>query len=447
MNRPNILYLHTHDMGRYCQPYGYPVPTPAIQRLAEEGMLFRQAFAAAPTCSPSRAALVTGTYPHNCGMFGLAHRGFQLNDYNQHLVHTLRGAGYHSALVGVQHVAPSHEIIGYDERIQEREKKDTEAIAAATVQWLRDAPKQPFFLSAGFFVTHQVFPEPDPAHEDPRYCRPPAPLPDTSETRKEMAAFKAAARILDGGYAAILDALDETGLAGNTLVICTTDHGIAFPAMKCTLSDHGTGVMLILRGPGGFEGGRVCEAMVSHMDLFPTLCDLLEIDPPPWLQGASMMPLVHGEQDEIHDELFSEVSFHASFEPLRGVRTKRWKYIRRFDGRDRPVMPNCDQGPSKNAWLEHGWRERAVPGEQLYDLIFDPVESANLAGCAEHKDVLEHMRGRLQRWMRETDDPLLSSGIPYGPEAVANDPDALHPTTEEMRPVAELHGGDGFVAL
>ena len=94
MAHPNILYLHSHDTGRYIQPYGYAVPTPNLQRLAEEGVLFRQAFCASPTCSPSRAALLTGMFPHVNGMLGLAHFGFTLNDYSQHIVHTLRRAGY-----------------------------------------------------------------------------------------------------------------------------------------------------------------------------------------------------------------------------------------------------------------------------------------------------------------------------------------------------------------
>src|ERR671929_1909800 len=95
---PNILYIHSHDSGRYLQPYGHAVPTPNLQRLASEGVLFRRAFSCAPTCSPSRAALLTGQFPHQNGMIGLAHRGFRLNDYSRHLVHTLREAGYWSAL-------------------------------------------------------------------------------------------------------------------------------------------------------------------------------------------------------------------------------------------------------------------------------------------------------------------------------------------------------------
>lgn len=119
VGRPNILYIHTHDIGRYVQPYGYAVPTPNLQAFAEEGVLFRNAFCANPTCSASRSTLLTGMYPHNNGMTGLAHRGWALNDYSQHIVHTLRDAGYTTVLTGVQHVASHQEgepwqTIGYD---------------------------------------------------------------------------------------------------------------------------------------------------------------------------------------------------------------------------------------------------------------------------------------------------------------------------------------------
>ena len=90
MPKPNILYIHSHDSGRYLQPYGYDIPTPNLQRLAEQGVLFRRAYCAAPTCSPSRAALLTGQSPHNAGMLGLANRHFILSDFRQHIIHTLR---------------------------------------------------------------------------------------------------------------------------------------------------------------------------------------------------------------------------------------------------------------------------------------------------------------------------------------------------------------------
>ena len=428
MNRPNIIYLHSHDTGRYIQPYGFDVPTPNLQRLADEGVLFRQAFCAAPTCSPSRAALVTGQSAHSSGMTGLAHRGFSLRDYGEHWVHTLRGAGYYTALAGVQHVARKPEKIGYDELLESK-GRNVRHVAPAAVEFLGREHDRPFFLAIGFTETHRAFPEPGP-DEDPRFGRPPLPLPDTPEVREDMAAFKASARIYDGGVGAVLEGLAANGLADDTLVICTTDHGIAFPGMKCNLTDHGMGVMLLMRGPEVFGGGKVVDGLVSQIDIFPTLCELLEIEPPAWLQGKSLMPLIRGEADEVNEEIFGEVSYHAAYEPQRAVRTRRWKYIRRFLERETPVLPNCDDGPSKTVWMENGWGNRKVAAEQLYDLVFDPNEANNLAADAGHAEVLEEMRGRLRRWMERTEDPLLRGEVPAPRGARVNDADGGSPRDE-----------------
>jgi len=185
------------------------------------------------------------------------------------------------------------------------------------------------------------------------------------------------------------------------------------------------GVMLIMRGPGGFTGGKVCDALVSHIDIFPTICELLGIDKPGWLQGKSMMPLIRGEKDEINDAVFAEVTYHAAYEPQRAVRTQRWKYIRRFGDRETPVLPNCDDSPSKDVWMEHGWREYPVAQEQLYDLIFDPNEADNLANNPSMADVLNDMRSRLEEWMRATDDPLLKGPVPAPSGARIGDPDGV----------------------
>ena len=423
LKRPNILYVHSHDTGRYVQPYGYAVETPNMQRLAEEGVLFRQAFCAAPTCSPSRSSLLTGQHAHSSGMLGLAHRGWRLNDYGQHIVHTLRAAGYHTALAGIQHEARDAAEIGYHQ-VLERSGRAAKT-APAAVEFLRHAPDQPFFLSVGFWETHRDFPVVEETAA--RYVRPPAPLPDTPDIRRDMAAFARQARALDAGIGSVLDALAAAGLAEETLVICTTDHGLAFPGMKCNLTDHGIGVLLIMRGPGGFSGGRVVDAMVSQVDLFPTICDLLEIERPAWLQGRSLLPLIRDETPEIRGEIFAEVTYHAAYEPQRAVRTGRWKYIRRWGDRTIPVLPNCDDSPSKNVWLDYGWREREVAAEQLYDLVFDPNESNNLAANPDLGGVLDEMRERLHRWMVDTRDPLLHGPVAAPPGAQVNDPDGLSP--------------------
>jgi len=424
VKRPNILYIHSHDTGRYVQPYGHDVPAPSLQRLAEQGVLFRQCFCAAPTCSPSRAALLTGQSAHSSGMIGLAHRGFSLNDYDQHIVHTLRKGGYESSLIGVQHVAQDPAVIGYDRAVP-LPNHQAEHVAPAAAEFLNSVPNEPFFLSVGFSETHRTFHQPGP--EDPRYTLPPATLPDALRTRQDMARYKASARVLDQGIGTVIEALDATGLGRNTLVICTTDHGIAFPGMKCNLTDHGIGVMLIVRGPGGFEGGLVSDALVSHIDLFPTVCELVGIEPPGWLQGISLLPLIRGSTDQVHDEVYAEVTYHAAYEPKRAVQSRRYAYIRRYDDRDSPVLPNCDDSPSKDVWLEHDWARHAPAAEQLYDLTFDPNQAHNLASDSGMAGVLADMREKLARWMRDTDDPLLRGPVPAPAGARANDPDGLSP--------------------
>ena len=125
-----------------------------------------------------------------------------------------------------------------------------------------------------------------------------------------------------------------------------------------------------------------------------------------------MLPVLRGEKKELNEEVFAEVNYHASYEPVRAVRTQRFKYIRRYEGRTTPVLPNCDDSPSKDLWLEYGWRRRAVPQEELYDLIFDPTEQNNLRADPNSAPALREMQGRLDRWMARTNDPLLKGHVP-----------------------------------
>jgi arylsulfatase A-like enzyme len=423
--RPNILYLHSHDTGRYIEPYGYDIPTPNLKKLAAEGILFRQAFDAAPTCSPSRASLLTGHCPHNNGMLGLAHRGFSLNDYQQHIVNWLRPHGYRSTLVGVQHIAKDPKVIGYDEILETRNTHAAE-VAPAAVRFLKDHPQEPFFLTVGFQETHREFAAPAKI-DDERFTIPPGPIPDTPSTRQDMAAFHATARIMDDGVGAVLNALASAGLADNTLVISTTDHGVAFPGMKCNLTVHGTSVYLIMRGPGGFKGGRVANAMISQMDLYPTICELLNVEKPAWLQGKSLLPVVRNESEQVHEEIFAEVNYHAAYEPKRAVRTPRFNYVRNFGDRVHPVLPNCDDSPSKSVWLRNGWRDQIVEREMLFDTLFDPAEGCNLVREVAYSRTLREMRSRLDLWMKRTDDPLLRGAVKAPAGAVVNDPDGTSP--------------------
>ena len=397
-----------------------------------------------PACSPSRAALLTGQAPHNSGMLGLAHRGFALNDVTQHLQHTLKQNGYFTILAGLQHVidfgGKEWEKLGYDTGLDEIEAEDeigrvdrhsTTHLRAAT--FLEAGPEEPFFLDVGFIDTHRPFNDPD--LEEVPFTQPPNPLPDVPQIREDMSAFIETTKFYDRKVGVVLEALEKSGLAERTLVICTTDHGIPFPFMKCNLTDHGTGVLMIIKDTALFTGGKAVDALVSQIDVFPTLCEYLGIAPPPWLQGRSLLPVLRGEQ-EVNQEVFAEVTFHAAYEPQRMIRTKRWKYIRRFGERGLPTLPNIDDGLSKDFLLNHGLREYPLDQEMLFDLVFDPNESNNLAHDPDHKAVLQDLRARLDDWMNDTRDPLLAGTIvPFPDGAVVNDPDADAP--HDWEPISQ----------
>jgi N-sulfoglucosamine sulfohydrolase len=424
--QPNILYLHSHDTGRYVQPYGEPVPMPNVQALADQGVLFREAFCAAPTCSASRACLLTGQYGQSNGMLGLAHRGWSLRDYHHHIVHTLRKVGYTSTLIGEQHISKEPGVIGYDEVLKiPTTRADT--VAPLAMEVLRRPRERPLFLSVGFFETHREFLGPG-SLRDVHYSKPPNNLPDTPEVRADVAAFKASARGLDHGVGMVLNQLDASGLMDDTLVIFTTDHGMPFPGAKATLYDRGLGVMLVLRGPEPFNRGRVIDALVSHIDIYPTVCEYLEIERPPFLQGVSLLALLRGHTASAREEIFAGSTWHAAYEPQRAVRTARHKYIRRWGERLTPVLANTDDGPSKDLLLRNGWAERVIAKEQLYDLVFDPNEANNVLEDPAYAGVLVDLRGRLEGWMRDTDDPLLAGHVDPPPGVDINLPDQLSAT-------------------
>ena len=408
-------------------------------RLANEGTMFKNAHSAAPTCSPSRGSFLTGTYPHMCGMFGLAHRGFSMTNYDMHLARTLKNNGYVTLVAGVEHTAPSLDMVGYDRVLSSSDTNfptdhPTEEPAQAVCEFLESGEAEaPFFLSVGLNETHRQFPKADPVNfpaEDPRFAKPISPFPDTPETRAEAADLKAAVREMDSLYGMVLDALESSGKSDNTYVFCFTDHGAQFPRNMCNLTIHGTGVYLVVRGPSHFEPGSVSDALVSLTDLYPTVCELLGVEIPAHVAGSSLLPLVDGEVERLHDHVYSEINYHAAYEPTRAIRDDRYLLIKRFDNRERLVLSNVDDTPSKEFLLDRGWEDEPREQVMLYDTILDPHEMHNLADVNRMSGHLRRLETALSKWMEETADPLVHGDAPASQGARVNDADGRSPMDE-----------------
>jgi len=193
--------------------------------------------------------------------------------------------------------------------------------------------------------------------------------------------------------------------------------------------------MLLMRGPSDrIVPGQVIDAMVSQIDLYPTLCELLGLESPAWLQGTSLTGLLDGSSDaEVNDAVYAEITYHAAYEPTRMVRTPRYKYIRDFHNYGKPILANMDPGITKAVLCEAGLGSMSIDKERLYDLLLDPMERENLIGQVGCLDVAETMRDHLEQWMVKTEDPLLAGAVapPCGAritEMSAVDPKAPSPT-------------------
>jgi N-sulfoglucosamine sulfohydrolase len=172
--------------------------------------------------------------------------------------------------------------------------------------------------------------------------------------------------------------------------------------------------------------GLAEDALVSQIDIFPTICELAGIDAPEWLQGRSLVGLISGDEPEgVRAEIFSELTYHAAYEPQRAIRTDRFKYVRRFDDYPHPVLANCDDSTSKDAYLARGWAERRVARESLHDLFFNPGEGRNSIDDPGYASVAADLRRRLNEWMEQTDDPLLHGPVAPPPGARINAQDQV----------------------
>lgn len=421
--RPNIVLIHWHDVGRHLSPYGCSgVPSPHVEQLAEESTTFGRAFSTSPLCSPARGSLFTGRYPHENGLMGLAHLGWSYHPNERTLPHYLSELGYHNILVGLQHEATDATSIGYEEAQYlnaPRQYADAvEALASARLKELEhDSPERPFFLSVGFFEPHRPYPDYLYPPVDPGEVSVPGYLPDTPEVRKDFAAFYGAIRTADAATGRLLETLrSQPGLAENTWVLFTTDHGIAFPRAKSTLFDSGTEVALMVRPPGGRTTGPAwVDDLVSHVDVLPTLLELAGYERPiaPALSGSSFASVLTGTgSGPTRDRVFTEKSWHDpdQYDPVRAVRTDRHKLIVTFaEAAAWPLSGDLRDSGTVGAIEEHLGERR--PAIQLYDLQADPWELHDVAQAPGYAAVRDQLLAELGLFLSDTQDPVLRGPV------------------------------------
>lgn len=409
----DVVLLTCHDIGRHLHCYGVDtVSSPHLDALAAKGAMFTRAFATAPQCSPSRASLATGLYPHNNGVMGLAHAGFDwtLSDDVPHAAALFREQGFEAHLFGNQHVSLRPERLGFHEIHAPGHAQGNATgmtVAPAVERFLEAHEAGRLFIEVNLDDTHRPYPV-DGEKDGARPAIPPY-LPEGPAADEELRAAQEAIEEMDAAVGRVLDALERSGRAGDALVVFTTDHGLAMPRAKCTLYDAGIEVALIMRLGGA--GPLVRDELVSNIDILPTLLDAAGAAPPAHIQGRSLLPLLRAEAYDARRAIFAEKTFHSYYDPMRCIRTATHKYIRNFETAFAVEVPGDIQlgAVFRSDPGRYSTDRRAIA--ELYDLEADPVEQHNLAGTERADAVERELSSALWDWMRETDDPLLRGPV------------------------------------
>jgi len=400
----DVVLITTHDIGRHLHCYGVAsVASPNLDALAADGVRFTRAFATAPQCSPSRASLATGLYPHTNGVMGLAHHGFDWELATPHSAAVFASAGIAPFLFGGQHVTLHPDSLGF-ERIEP---------TAAVEEVIASQPSdRRLYIEINFDETHRPYPRPG---SPPAGLVIPGYLPSGLEAMEELTAVEQTIAAMDAAAGRVLAALEKAGRAEGAIVVFTTDHGLAMPRAKCTLYDPGLEVALIVRWPnGGFGHGVTRSELVSNIDVLPTLLEASGVPLPAGIQGQS---LFEGRQ-----AVFAEKTFHSYYDPMRCIRTAAHKYIRNFETAFAVEVPGDVQlGPIFRSNPSRYSRDRPSVVE-LYDLNEDPLEQRNLAGQPDVAQVEQRLNDELWTWMRDTDDPLLNGPVPSPRYRLAMEP-------------------------
>jgi N-sulfoglucosamine sulfohydrolase len=447
---PNILLILGDDLGPQLHCYGDSIArTPSFDRLAREGVRFTNAFVTQSSCSPSRSSIFTGLYPHQNGQLGLAPE-FSMHPQIPTLPRILKAAGYRTGIVGKIHVLPESALafdyvdemkadleeetrpIKEGERVPrvDRRSRDVHAMAALATTFLEGDPSRPFFLVVSFPDPHRPF-EPQVAGipAEPLLPGDVAALPflgfDTMAIREHVAGYYNSVERLDHGVGLVLAALADAGLESTTLVIASGDQGPPFARAKGTCYEAGIQVPLLIRWPGIGAEGAVSNALVSTIDLMPTILEIVGCESPSGLEGKSLAALLRPSttndpppSSAFRTHLFSEFNSHGilGHYPRRAVRDERYKLILNLE-HERP-NPFIEIG-SDVTWSESRRPEykgtdvrrlydefASPPAVELYDLQADPWEMKNLAGDAKHQTVSDGLLRILTEWRSATCDTV-----------------------------------------
>jgi arylsulfatase A-like enzyme len=416
---PNVVLMIADNLGwRDLGCYGDTnVSSPNLDALAGQGVRFTNAFVTAPSCSPSRASIISGQSPHSVNVMGLTHLypRYQMPTQVPTLPRLLRDAGYRTAIHGKWHVAPYKRTgaYGYQRHLSIFSIKSPDRAR----RFISANKGRPFYLERNFMQTHRPsMPGADRAYRmrpdfpvDPDSIRVPGyyNIPDWPEIRKDLAGYYSRAAWMDRIIGEVLGHLDSEGLTENTLVIFVSDNGPMYPGGIGACYDLGIGTPLIMRWPGGMPEGGVVDGLASTIDLMPTCLEAAGITVPPPVQGHSLLPMARGETDETHDAVFAEMTYHVRYTPMRVIRTREYKYIENLN--EVPVGLDMCEG------FEWAHRVAALPGqrccvprppEELFDLKDDPYERTDLADDPQYGEIKKGLRAKLRRWRDETGDPL-----------------------------------------
>ena len=431
-SRYNILLIISEDNGQHIGCYGDPyAQTPHIDKLASEGVRFENMYATQAVCSPGRASILTGLYPHQNGQFGLATHKYALYDEFPNMPRLLKNEGYRTGLIGKLHINPE-DAFPYDLWWNPGEfisfaNRDVRKMAEVAGEFMKSSD-EPFFLQISFPDAHLPFHRQQfGVPEQPQEGKDVEPLPfvgiDTPRLREETADYYNCMSRLDTGIGLVLEQLRALGKTENTLVIFTTDHGAQFSRGKTSSYEGGLRIPLIVRCPGIGLEGHTRDELISQIDILPTVTDILGIACPTGVTGASFAPLLKGQKTEWRTHLYAEWGSGGvvTYFPQRCVRDGRYKLIANLL-QDRPspsaqgysdTTPRWTSGATQEEISGADKRMRAAyelyerpPEYELYDLQNDPWEFENLSNNRAYRDILQALKNRLETWQKETNDAL-----------------------------------------